>query len=80
MILLHVVVQFSHNIYRRGCIFPLYILTSFVVDELTMYTWVYFHAFFFNASTNRFAFTVIAMEISWRGWFKNTIERLVNIA
>ena len=45
-ILLHVAVQFSqHNLLKRLFFSPLYILVSFVKDEVPICVWVYFWAY-----------------------------------
>ena len=46
-ILLHVAVQFSqHHLLKRLVFSPLYILASFVIDQLTIAAWVYLWAFY----------------------------------
>ena len=46
-ILLHVAVQFSQHHLLKRLFYPLYILASFVIDEVTIGVWVYVWAFHF---------------------------------
>ena len=45
-ILLHEAVQFSQHTYDETLFSPLYILVSFVIDQLTIGAWVYLWAFY----------------------------------